>query len=267
MEQNNTDEMEIDLREIFAVLLGWLWLILLVAILVGASAFAFSRFVITPTYESTTRIVILNKQSTSNTLTYSDLQMGTQLTKDYEQLIKSRTVVEQVLATFGMDMSYEAFLNKLDVTTPSDTRIIDITVTDPDPLLAKELVDEVRNVAAERIKEVMDVEAVNLVDEGNVAYEPSNPNVVKWTLLGLLLGGFLAAAVVVIRFLLDDTIKSSEDVEKYLGLSTLALIPVVTTEEEEKSSKKRKRKKKDADDEQTESEDEDLTITDLSEND
>lgn len=266
MEQNNTDEIEIDLREIFAVLMSWLWLILLVAIIAGASAFAYSRFVITPTYESTSRIIILTKQN-GNNLQYNDLQMGSQLTKDYAELIQSRYVVEQVIGKFGLDTSYSAFLDNINVVTPKDTRIIDITITNLDPLLAKELVDELRNVAAIRIKEVMDIEAVNVVDEGNVAIKPANPNVKKWTLLGFLAGAFLTAAVVLIRFLMDDTIKSSEDVEKYLGLSTPALIPITMTEEQEQENKKKKHKKQDTEEEEAEDyeTDDELEITDLSE--
>lgn len=271
MEQSfsREDELEIDLQELFAVLLQWLWLLLLSALIVGASAFAFSKFMITPTYDSTTRIVILSKQNTNNSITYSDLQMGTQLTKDYAELIRSRYVVEQVLNQFELDMGYEQFLKKMEVETPSDTRIIDITVTDPDPLLAKQMVDEIRNVAAVRIQEVMDIEAVNVVDEGNIASAPSNPNVMKWTLIGFLLGGFIAAAVVVLRYLLDDTIKSSEDIEKYLKLSTLALIPISMTEEEMTKKKGRRRSASiEADEDEGEEEypkEEEISISDLSE--
>ena len=235
MENNNLDSdvIEIDLREIFAVLLHWMWLLLLSALIVGAAAFAISKFVITPTYESRTRIVILNKENNSNTITYSDLQMGTQLTKDYAELIRSRYVVEQVIQKFNLNMNYGQFVEMMNVETPSDTRIIDITIEHPDPMLAKQLVDEIRDVAAVRIEEVMDIEAVNVVDEGNLPTAPSNPNVPMWTVMGFLLGGFAAAAVVLIRFLLDDTIKSSEDVERYLHLSTLALIPITVAESEE----------------------------------
>lgn len=245
MESSRTDSdvIEIDLREIFAVLFHWLWLLVLAALLVGAAGFSISRFVITPTYESTTRIVILNKESDSNALTYSDLQMGTLMTKDYAELICSRHVVEQVISKFSLDMAYEEFTDMMKVVTPTDTRIIDITITNPSPMLAKQLVDEVRNVAAGRIEEVMDIKAVNVVDEGNLPTVPANPNVVLWTAVGFLLGGFAAAAVVLIRFLLDDTIKSSEDIERYLNLSTLALIPV-TVEETEEAAKKRRRHKK-----------------------
>lgn len=243
MEQNNNDVIEIDLREIFMVLLHWWWVIAISAMLVGAAAFSVSAFVITPTYESTTRIVILSKQNEGTNVTYSDLQLGTQLTKDYSELIKSRYVIEQVLDTFMLDMDYESFIGKVAVATPSDTRIIDITMTDPDPLLAKEMVDEIRTVAAVRIKEVMDIEAVNVVDEGNLPENPSDPSVPKWTVIGALLGAFAAAAVILIRYLLDDTIKTSEDVERYLQLSTLALIPIAVTEDDENGKKKRRRRR------------------------
>lgn len=244
MEQRYDDEIEIDLMEIVMVLVHYLWVIVLAAVIVGGAAFAFSRFVITPTYESTTRILVLNRQDTGNSnLTYSDLQLGTSLTKDYPELIQSRYVVEKVIESFELDTTYEAFINKVAVTTKSDSRIIDITITDPDPLLAKELADALRDIAAERIVEVTDIQAVNMVDEGNIPDRPSNPSVPKWTLLGFLLGGFMAAAVVIVRYLLDDTIKSSEDIEKYLHLSTLGLIPLGQAEYDGHENKKKKGKK------------------------
>ncbi len=238
---STSDEIEIDLREIFAVLLHYAWVIILSAIIVGAAAFALSKFVITPTYESTTRIVILAKDSGESAITYSDMQLGSQLTKDYAELITSRYVVEQVIENFQLDITYDKYVEKINVVTPSDTRIIDITMTDEDPELAKQMVDELRSIAAKRIEEVMAVDAVNLVDEGYVATEPSDPSVLKWTAIGILLGGFMAAAVVLIRYLLDDTIKSSEDIEKYLKLSTLALIPVAVEEDDKEKGKGRRR--------------------------
>ena len=239
-----SDEIEIDLREIFAVLLHYAWAIILSAIIVGAAAFALSKFVITPTYESTTRIVILAKDSGESAITYSDMQLGTQLTKDYAELITSRYVVEQVIENFQLDTTYDKYVGKINVVTPSDTRIIDITMTDEDPELAKQMVDELRSIAAKRIEEVMAVDAVNLVDEGYVATEPSDPSVLKWTAIGVLLGGFMAAAVVLIRYLLDDTIKSSEDIERYLKLSTLALIPIAVEEEDKGNGRRRRTPKK-----------------------
>lgn len=240
MEQRYNEEIEIDLMEILMLLLHYAWMIAMAAVIVGGAAFAFSKFVITPTYESTTRILVLNRQDNSGgNLTYSDLQLGSSLTKDYPELIQSRYVVEKVIDMFGLESTYEKFLSKIQVSTKSDSRIIDITITDPDPALAKEIADALRDIAAERIVEVTDIQAVNKVDDANLPERPANPSVIKWTLIGFLLGGFLAAAVVLVRFLLDDTIKSSEDIEKYLHLSTLGLIPMGQSEYDGQSKKGR----------------------------
>lgn len=246
MEQRYDEEIEIDLMEIFMVLLHYIWIIVMTAVIVGGAAFAVSRFVITPTYESTTRILVLNRQDgTNGNLTYSDLQLGTSLTKDYPELIQSRYVVEKVMEMFELDSTYEAFIKKIQVSTKSDSRIIDITITDPDPMLAKEIADALRDIAAQRIVEVTDIRAVNMVDEANIPESPANPNVIKWTLIGFLAGGILAAAVVLVRFLLDDTIKSSEDIEKYLHLSTLGLIPLGQAEYDGQEKKKKDSRKSD----------------------
>lgn len=235
---NSEDVIEIDLQEIVGLLIHWLWLILACGLLTGAVGFFLSAFVITPQYESTTKVYILNKQDNS-TLTYSDVQLGSQLTKDYAQLIQSRDVLESVIETFALKEGYEALLARVQVETPSDTRIIAITVTDDDPAMAQLLADEIRKVASEHIKNVTDIEAVNVAEGANLPESPSSPSILKWTLVGMLIGIFLCAMVLVIRFLLDDTVKTSEDVEKYLGLSTLAMIPV-----REEAGKGRGRRKK-----------------------
>lgn len=236
MEPRNTqvDEIEIDLREVFLILLGKLWLIILVGIFTAAIAFGFSQFVMEPVYESTTQIYILNKQE-NNTVTYSDVQLGTQLTKDYAELIESRYVLEAVieelqLTAIDPEMDYEAMLKKITVTTPTDTRILAITVSDTDPVLAMDIANSIREAAAVHIKNVMDIEAVNVVDTANLPTEKASPSVFKWTVIGGFIGMFLVMAIVLVWYLLDDTIKTSDDVEKYLGLSTLALIPLETRE-------------------------------------
>ncbi len=234
------DVIEVDLLEILSALLGRVWLILGVGILAAAVSLAISKFILTPTYESTTKIYILNK-SESTTVTYSDVQMGTQLTKDYAELINSRYVLEEVIAKLSLtEMEYQDLLDKVSVHTPADTRIVSITVTDTSPLQAMDIANCIREVAGEHIQNVMDIDAVNVVEEANFPTEKAGPSVLKWTLLGGVLGVFLACAAILAHYLLDDTIKTSEDVEKYLGLSTLALIPVAVDENNTKQKTKRK---------------------------
>ena len=239
--QNNRDEIEIDLLELLHILLGRWWLILGIGFLAAVIGLMISSFVLTPVYESTTKIYILNKNETAS-VTYSDVQMGTQLTKDYAELINSRYVLEEVIQKLALDeMEYDELLNKVSVETPTDTRIVSVTVEDTDPVQAMHIANCIREVAGEHIQNVMDIEAVNVVETANMPTDKAGPNIMVWTFLGGVMGVLLVCVMVLIRYLLDDTIKSSEDVEKYLGLSTLALIPAAS---EAGNSRKRKAKRK-----------------------
>lgn len=234
------DAIEIDLLEVVHILLGRFWIILGTGVLTATVGFMISRFVLTPTYESTTKIYILNK-SENTTVTYSDVQMGTQLTKDYAELINSRYVLETVIQQLSLqDMEYKDLLKKVSVNTPADTRIVSITVTDIDPKQAQDIANCIREVAGAHIQNVMDIDAVNVVEEANLPMTKAGPSVLKWTAISGIIGIFLVCAVILIHYLLDDTIKSSEDVEKYLGLSTLALIPITPDENESRQRYKRK---------------------------
>lgn len=237
--KRENDEIEIDLFEIFNLLISRIWLILSAGLFTALICFAVSKFVLTPTYESTTKIYILNKTDNAS-VTYSDVQMGTQLTKDYAELINSRYVLEEVIQKLGIDMEYRDLLKTVSVSTPTDTRIVSITVEDTDPVQAMNTANCIREAASEHIQNVMDIEAVNVVETANMPTEKAGPSVMKWTFIGGVLGVLLVCVIILIQYLMDDTIKSSEDVEKYLGLSTLALIPVASDE----SGKKKKKKKR-----------------------
>ncbi len=234
------DAIEVDLLEIISVLFGRFWIILGSGLLAAVIGFVISMFILTPTYESTTKIYILNK-SESTTVTYSDVQMGTQLTKDYAELINSRYVLEEVIKILSLsEMEYRDLLDKVSVHTPTDTRIVSITVTDTNPQQAMDIANCIREVAGEHIQNVMDIDAVNVVEEANMPTTKAGPSIPKWTLVGGALGAFLVCVIILVHYLLDDTIKTSEDVEKYLGLSTLALIPMAADESNVKQRTKRK---------------------------
>ena len=237
--QKRNDEIEIDLLEVFHVLISRIWLILSAGVFLALVCFAISKFILTPTYKSTTKIYILNK-SESQSVTYSDVQMGTQLTKDYAELISSRYVLEEVIQILSLEEDYDELRDMVSVDTPADTRIVSITVENTDPVQAMNIANCIREAASNHIQNVMDIEAVNVVETANMPMEKASPSVTMWTLAGGAIGVFLLCVIILIQYLLDDTIKSSEDVEKYLGLSTLALIPVM----EEGNGKKKKKGKK-----------------------
>lgn len=236
---NKDDVLEINLGELFSVLLGRAFLIISAGIFFALSGLFVSKFVIPPKYESTTKIYILNKEE-NQTVTYSDVQISTQLTQDYAELIKSRRVLEEVIQRVHLtDVEYEDLYDVLRVDTPSDTRIVAITVKDKDPLMAMKIANCIREVASEHITDVMDIDAINIAETANVPTDKASPSVAKWTVISGLAGAVVVAFFAILGYLLDDTIKSNDDIERYLGVSTLALIPLMTDE----SGKKKKKNK------------------------
>lgn len=240
MNNRENDEMEIDLKEICCLLLDRIGIICLSAVILAAAGFIVSRFVMTPQYVSETQIYVLSRQNENN-VTYSDLQMGSQLINDYAVLIKSRTVLEEVVRELNLEMSAGALGNKISVNPLTDTRILSITVTDPNPETARSIADAVQAAAAVHIKEVMDIEAVNVVAAASLPTAPSSPSVRRYTLMGGMIGVVLSAGIIVVRFLLDDTIKTPDNVERYLGMSTLASIPMAEEEGKKKKGRRRHR--------------------------
>lgn len=245
METQNTysEEMEIDLLALLGAIRKNIVVIILAAAATGIVAYLGTVLFITPTYDSTTKIYVLNKQDDSaSTVTYSDLQSSTQLTKDYMELVTTRPVLEEVISSLGLDdVTYEELKGKITVSTATDGRIISITATDKDPQQAKNIADGVRNSVSAQIMRVMNVEAVNVVEEANLPEHKARPSNMKNTALGGILGLFVALAVVVLVTILDDRIKTEEDVERYLQLSVLGTIPL----EEQGTKKSMKRSKRD----------------------
>lgn len=235
--QQNQDEIEIDLLELLRVLWSKIGYVILAALALGLLMVLVSKVFMKPQYESTTKMYVLSKQD-SSTVTSGDLQASSLLTKDYAELIQSRQVAETVIAQLNLDLTYEEFLKKITVTTQNDTRILSITVKDEDPYVASQMADAIRVAASDHIQNVMNTEAVNVVDEANIPDEPVSPSIKKNGLIGAIAGAFIAIVIIIIVYLTNDTIQTSEDVERYLGVSTLGMIPLA--EGQKKSKKKNK---------------------------
>lgn len=243
MEQNRTEEMEIDLGELIMALLYKWWIILLTGLVLAAGAFCIAKFAIEPTYESTTSVYVISRQN-EETTTSSDMTLGTQLMKDIAALATSRTVAEEVIEDLDLDMKVSQFNNLVSVTSGSDTRFLSIKVTHTSPEMAQAIANKLRDVMAGRAIDVMKVEAVNVSDYANLPTEKAAPSISKYTVLGGVLGAFLAVACITVGFLLNDRIISSDDVEKYLKLSTLGSIPYdAESMLDEQNGKKKKNKK------------------------
>ena len=221
------DEVTIDLMELFSALWAKKTIIILSAVFMALVAFVGTKMFVTPKYTSVTKLFVMAKNDdTSASATYTDLQTGSMLTKDYMELVKSRPVLEKTISKLKLDVTPEELAGMITTETPTDTRIMSISVTDDDPKEAKQIADTLRKAVSVQITEIMSADSVNTVEEGNLPTSPSSPNVKKNMMLGALLGLVISMGFIVLISILDDTVKTPDDVEKYLGLNVLTSIPI-----------------------------------------
>lgn len=189
----NDDEIEIDLKDLVLEILSfWKWV--LFALIIGAvTAYCISRFVMVPQYESTSQFYVLSKSMSITSL--ADIQTGTSLTNDYMVIVEGRPVLEQVIENLGLDETYSSLKKKVTLNNPSNSRILEITVRDANPSMAKKIADEIARVSVAFIQQKMDQDAPNIIQKGYSDGEPVSPNTVKNTAIGGILGMFLAIAV------------------------------------------------------------------------
>lgn len=257
--ENSRNEIEIDLRGLFAAILSKLTIIILVGILVGGIAFAYTEYFVDEQYVAKTQVYILSNQSdntNSDGLTMNDLVFATYLANDYQILIKSDPVLQEVKNELDLEQSTSALSSMISVELLEDTRIMEISVTSTDPKLAQKIANKVRDVANEKTKNVMDgIEAVNPIDEAKLPTYPASPDVSKNTMLGFVIGFGISVLIVIILYILDDTIKTPDDIEKRLGVTVLAAIPLKSAQNGKNgygygygsnSKKKNKKEKKDS---------------------
>ena len=232
----NDDEIEIDLKDLVLEILSfWKWV--LFALIIGAvTAYCISRFVMVPQYESTSQFYVLSKSMSITSL--ADIQTGTSLTNDYMVIVEGRPVLEQVIENLGLDETYSSLNN------PSNSRILEITVRDANPSMAKKIADEIARVSVAFIQQKMDQDAPNIIQKGYSDGEPVSPNTMKNTVIGGILGMFLAIAVIVVAYLFNDTIMNADDVQRKLGLNVLGTLPLEEAEYDGEKERKRKRRKK-----------------------
>ena len=225
VDNNQKDkELEIDLLELFFCLVENIKKII-AGVLVGMILFGVYSFIFaTPKYEATCKIYVIS--ASDSAINLSDLQIGAALTADYQEVFDTWEVHEQVLQNLNLDYTYLELEDMLKVTNPSDTRILAITVTSDDPAEAAAMANEYASVASDYISDTMVTDRPSLLSQALVPTEPVSPRKLFNTALGGLLGGLLVAAVLIVRFILDDKVKTADDIRKHTGMATLAVVPI-----------------------------------------
>lgn len=229
------EEVEIDLKELFLRILHRLYLIIFLAILGAIVSAIYTFYFVTPMYEATSKLYILN--SSDSVVNLSELQMGSYLASDYIEVFKTWEVHETVLNNLGLSYTYSQLQDMLNVENPTDTRILSISISSPSAEEAALMANEYAKVAISFIADTMATEEPNVMSVALVPTAPASPNITRNLLLGFFAGLAFSIGMITIRFVLDDNIRTSEDVLKHTGMSVLAVVPII--EVQEKNEKKR----------------------------
>ncbi|MBE5808082.1 MAG: polysaccharide export protein [Clostridiales bacterium] len=213
---------EINLLELFYRLLEK-FRIILAAGLIGAILMGvYSFFIATPMYEATSEMYILSSKDSAINL--SDLQIGAALTSDYEEVLRTWEVEALVRQNLDLPYTNKQLKGMISIANPSNTRILKITATSADPQEAKDIANEYVAVAREYISSVMMTDAPTTLSEAILPQQPVSPRKARNIALGFIVGALIAIVIITIVFISDDKIKTSDDIRKYIGLPTLAVV-------------------------------------------
>ena len=222
--KNEMNAMEITLEDLLGIFIKRFFLMVLAAVVVMVGAFGVSKLT-KPRYESTATLYILRQNNEESSNTASDFSLALNVVNDCTYFLKSHAVLDEVIKELALSMSYDDLADSISTSNPDSTRILEVTVEAASPDEAKRIVDSLCEIGSEKIVAAMGFKQVNLYEYGTYEEEPSN----KVGLMTYLLVGIVAAILVysafLLQFLLDDSIRTDEDVERYLGLSILGEIP------------------------------------------
>ena len=218
----DTEMGQIDLLEVANVIWQKIWAVIM-CFVIGAVLFGgYTKMMVTPQYTATSMIYILGR--TTSISSVAELQLSSALTADFTIMAKSRAVINGVIKEMDLNMTYDQLKNSVNITNPSDSHILQIEVTNPDPKLAKDISNTMANAVAENIASVMATDKPSIAEKAVTPGAPSSPNLMKNIAMGGIVGAALAVGLVVLGYMMDDTIKTEEDVRKYLQINTLASV-------------------------------------------
>lgn len=212
-----------NIKEIFLTALNkWYLLIIIFAVCISGTII-YSYFLVTPLYDSTGKIYIMRKDT--ETINTGDLSVSSYLTRDYENLIVDRAVLDEVSRSLDNKYSYPELKSAVTVENPEDTRFIEITVRTASAEDSKRIVDTICRISQEKIIELLGIDRVTIIREGNIAKNPSVPNITRNLLNSFILGLLLFITVILLIYFFNDKINSAVDVQKHLETTLLGNIP------------------------------------------
>ena len=235
-------EIEIDLLDLFSYYRTKIKWIAGAFILGALLAIFVTQFVITPKYTATSTMYMVSS-STGSAVDLSDFNIGQSLSSDYVELVKTRPIIEDVIKERKLDYDYEDVLEMLDVSVVTDTRILKINVTSPNKKEAAAIANSLAQKAEKELPNLMDTPKPHIAETAIVPQHRSSPSLTKNTLIGALALMLIVLVVLTALYMMDDTIKSEEDLEKYFGVMPMTVIPEGKIEGEKQVERQQEIKK------------------------
>lgn len=223
--------MEIDLKEYLSIIWYRKWLIIGVTLLAILISGIISFFVLKPVYETSTTILIGKSNSSQQAINFDDVMLNQKLVNTYGEIIKSKTVLNEVITNLKLGQSTSSLKENVKISPVSDTEIIEIKVSNSNPKLATDIANDLAQVSMKNVKEIMKIDNVQVIDRAEIPKGPIKPNKMMNMAIAAVLGFMIGIGIVFLREYLDNTIKSPNDIEKYLGLSTIGVIPIIEKED------------------------------------
>ncbi|MBR1797860.1 MAG: hypothetical protein IJ757_07630 [Clostridiales bacterium] len=230
MNEKRSEEFEIDLLELAQVLLQKIWLIILVTIIGGAIVFGYTVALIKPEYTASTLLYVNNSNisvgSASFSISNADLSAAQKLVDTYVVILKSRRVLNEVIEESGTGYDYTELSERISAASVNNTEVFRITVTTNSPQESEKIANVIARVLPDKIAEIVNGSDVKIVDYAVIPSTRSAPSYLKNTAIGALAGFVLVCAVIVINYLLDDSIHTEDYLtENYPEIPLLAVIP------------------------------------------
>ena len=231
---------ELDLKELFSLFLSKMFQIILIVIIAAGAGLIYTIGFTTPKYTSATKLVLTGSDSATSdkSITTTDVTLNSKLVSTYSEIVKSTSVVQQVISNLNLDISEGSLKKSISVKATEGTEVIQISVTNEDPATAAKIANEIAIVFCNKITELYGINNIRILDTAVESPAPSNINHTKDIAIFTFLGIVIAVGYVLIANMLDTTIKSAEDIEKGFGIPVLVSIPMIDSFSNEKGGKK-----------------------------
>ena len=217
---------ELDIKSLVRYI-GSKFYIVLAAIILAVAAGEFYTFSLQiPLYKSTTQLVLLkDADSSSSQITVSDVQVSNNLVNTYSEILKSNNVLDQVAKEMGNGYTAASIRNSLTTTTTTGTQLISVSVSDKSAENAQKIAGLIANTFKQEIKNIYNIDNVQIVDKANLPTSAYNVNVLKQTIYYLLAGLALGLGATIAMYYLDTSIKDTSVIEDKFKLVVMGTIP------------------------------------------